>query len=43
MKSKLLQASATLVTVGIFTSACENLTPGENAAVFGTARALLKN
>jgi hypothetical protein len=40
MKSKLLQASATLVTVGIFTSACENLTPGENAAVFGTAAGL---
>jgi hypothetical protein len=40
MKSKLLQASATLVTVGILTSACENLTPGENAAVFGTAAGL---
>ena len=40
MKSKLLQASATLATVGIFTSACENLTPGENAAVFGTAAGL---
>lgn len=24
----------------IFTSACENLTPGENAAVFGTAAGL---
>ena len=40
MKSQLLQASATLVTVGILTSACENLTPGENAAVFGTAAGL---
>jgi membrane protein implicated in regulation of membrane protease activity len=40
MKSKLQQASATLVTVGILTSACENLTPGENAAVFGTAAGL---
>ena len=28
------------MTVGILTSACENLTPGENAAVFGTAAGL---
>jgi hypothetical protein len=37
MKPKLLQASAAIAVVVIFTSACENLTPGENAAVFGTA------
>jgi hypothetical protein len=40
MKPKLLQASAAIVVVAIFTSACENLTPGENAAVFGTAAGL---
>jgi hypothetical protein len=40
MKPKLLQASAAIVVVGILTSACENLTPGENAAVFGTAAGL---
>ena len=40
MKPKLLQASAAIVAVAIFTSACENLTPGENAAVFGTAAGL---
>jgi hypothetical protein len=40
MKPKLLQASAAAVAVAIFTSACENLTPGQNAAVFGTAAGL---
>ena len=40
MKPKLLQTSAALVAVAIFVSACENLTPGENAAVFGTAAGL---
>jgi hypothetical protein len=40
MKPKLLQASAAIAVVAIFTSACENLTPGENAAVFGTAAGL---
>ncbi len=40
MKPKLLQTSAAIVAVGIFAAACENLTPGENAAVFGTAAGL---
>jgi hypothetical protein len=40
MKPKLLQTSAVLVAVAMFVCACENLTPGENAAVFGTAAGL---
>lgn len=35
MNSKLLQTSAAVLSLAIFTSACENLTPGENAGVFG--------
>lgn len=40
MNSRLLQTSAALVSVAILTSACENLSPGENAAVFGVAAGL---
>jgi type II secretory pathway pseudopilin PulG len=40
MNPKLLQASAAVLSLAIFSSACENLTPGENAAVFGTAAGL---
>ena len=40
MDPKLLQASAVILAVAILTSSCENLTPGENAAVFGTAAGL---
>lgn len=40
MNSKLLKASAALLSVAILTSACENLSPGENAAFFGTAAGL---
>jgi hypothetical protein len=40
MRPKLLPASAAIVVAAIFTSSCENLTPGENAAVFGTAAGL---
>lgn len=35
MRVHLLQTSAVILSVALFTSACENLTPGENAAVFG--------
>jgi len=33
-------AAAVLTSVALFTSACENLTPGENAGVFGAAAGL---
>ncbi len=35
MTPKLLQTSAAVLSLAIFTSACENLSPGENAGVFG--------
>ena len=37
MNPRLLQTSGVVLAVAIFASACENLTPGENAAAFGTA------
>lgn len=40
MNTKLLQSGAAVLSLAIFTSACENLTPGENAAFFGTAAGL---
>lgn len=40
MNSHLLQTTAAVATLAIFTSACENLSPGENAAVFGAAAGL---
>jgi hypothetical protein len=40
MNSKMLQSSAAILSLAVFTSACENLTPGENAAFFGTAAGL---
>lgn len=40
MNSKILQSSAAVLSLAVFTSACENLSPGENAAVFGTAAGL---
>jgi len=35
MRANLLQISSIILSAAIFTSACENLSPGENAAVFG--------
>ncbi len=40
MNTKLLQSSAAVLSLAVFTSACENLSPGENAAFFGTAAGL---
>jgi type II secretory pathway pseudopilin PulG len=40
MNSKLLQTSAAVLSLAIFSTACENLSPGENAAVFGVAAGL---
>ena len=40
MNSKMLQTSAAVLSLAVLTSACENLSPGENAAVFGTAAGL---
>jgi hypothetical protein len=40
MNPTLLRTSALVLALAIFASACENLTPGENAAVFGTAAGL---
>lgn len=40
MNSKLLQSSAAVLSLAVFTSACENLSPGENAAFFGAAAGL---
>ena len=37
---KTLKFAAAATSVALFASACENLTPGENAAVFGTAAGL---
>ena len=37
---KIRQLAATVTGVALFTTACQNLTPGENAAVFGTAAGL---
>lgn len=37
---KPLQIAAAATSIALFASACENLTPGENAAVFGTAAGL---
>lgn len=35
MRVNLLKTSSLVLSVAIFSSACENLSPGENAAVFG--------
>ena len=35
MKTSSLKASACIVTVALFASGCENLSPGANAALFG--------
>jgi len=35
MRAHLLTTSSLVLSVAIFSSACENLSPGENAAVFG--------
>jgi uncharacterized membrane protein YhiD involved in acid resistance len=40
MNPKLLQTCAAVLTLAILASGCENLSPGENAAVFGTAAGL---
>jgi len=40
MSPKLLQTCAAVTSLALFTSACENLTPGENAGVFATAAGL---
>jgi len=40
MNSKMLQSTAAVLSLAVLTSACENLSPGENAAVFGTAAGL---
>ncbi len=40
MSPKLLQTCAAVTSIALFTSACENLTPGENAGVFATAAGL---
>jgi len=40
MNSTMLQTSAAVLSLAILTTACENLSPGENAAVFGTAAGL---
>jgi len=40
MTPKMLQAGAAMMCVAVFTTACENLSPGENAAMFGTAAGL---
>jgi len=40
MNSKVLQTSAAVLSLAIFTSACENLSPGENAGLFGAAAGL---
>lgn len=40
MNSKVLQTSAAVLSLAVFTSACENLSPGENAGVFGAAAGL---
>jgi uncharacterized membrane protein YhiD involved in acid resistance len=40
MSPQLLQTSAIVVSIGLLTSACENLSPGENAGLFGAAAGL---
>lgn len=40
MSPKLLQTCAAVTSLALLTSACENLTPGENAGLFGTAAGL---
>jgi membrane protein implicated in regulation of membrane protease activity len=40
MNSKLIKVTASAAGIALFASACENLTPGENAAFFGTAAGL---
>jgi hypothetical protein len=40
MHARIIKVSAAAVTLAVFTSACENLTPGENAGLFGAAAGL---
>ena len=40
MNSKVLQTSAAVLSLAVFTSGCENLSPGENAGLFGAAAGL---
>lgn len=40
MNSKMLQSTAAVLSLAVLTTACENLSPGENAAVFGAAAGL---
>jgi len=40
MNTKVLKVSAAVASIAMLTSACENLSPGENAGVFGTAAGL---
>lgn len=40
MNSKVLQTASAVLSLALFTSACENLTPGENAGLFGAAAGL---
>lgn len=40
MNSKVLQTVSAVLSLALFTSACENLTPGENAGIFGAAAGL---
>ena len=40
MNSTILQTSAAALSLSLFTSSCENLSPGGNAAFFGTAAGL---
>lgn len=40
MSPKVLKASAAVLAMAVVTSGCENLTPGENAGLFGTVAGL---
>lgn len=40
MTPRLIKVTAAAASLAVFTSACENMTPGENAAVFGGVAAL---
>ena len=40
MNASLVKVSAAAATLAVFTSACENLTPGENAGLFGAMAGL---
>lgn len=40
MNAKILQSTAAAVSLALFSTACQNLTPGENAGVFGAAAGL---